>query len=259
MKVTGTTQLFPIIGHPVSGVFSPPAFNTEFENRGLDVAMVPIDILPSALEAFWILLRNTPNIAGCSVTYPHKQAAHAAVDELTPRAQRLGAVNTVRKQGGRLIGEATDGLAMCSAIKSIGLPIAGRSAFVMGAGGGAGAAIVDELCANGVRRLTISEIDSVRHSALLSLLKKHWPEVEISQEKKTNDILINATLLGKNPLDECPFSDTAIKAAFAIGDVVTFNLATQLISKSKALGVCSISGERMGKGQLAAQLSFLGY
>lgn len=259
MNITGMTLLFPIIGHPVSGVFSPPAFNIEFKNRGLDIAMVPLDISPPVLEAFWALLRTSENLVGCSVTYPHKQAAYAAMNELTPRAQRLGAVNTVRKQGSRLIGDATDGLAMCDAIKRMDMKIAGKSAFVLGAGGGAGVAIVDELCANGLGRLTVSEKDEVRRDTVLDLVARYWPDVEVSQDKGACDILINATTLGKNPLDECPFSGQSIKMASVVGDVVTHIPATRLISVSQALGVRSISGEQMGQGQIATQLSFLGY
>lgn len=259
MNITGTTLLFPIIGHPVSGVFSPPAFNIEFKKRGLDIAMVPLDISPPVLKAFWILLRTSENLVGCSVTYPHKQAAYAAMNELTPRAQRLGAVNTVRKQGSRLIGDATDGLAMCAAIEKMDMKIAGSSAFVLGAGGGAGVAIVDELCAKGLRRLTVSDNDEVRRDAVLDLVARYWPDVEVSQDNGACDILINATTLGKTPLDECPFSDQSIKMASVVGDVVTHITATRLIGVSQALGVRSISGEQMGQGQIATQLSFLGY
>jgi len=259
MAITGTTQLFPIIGYPVSGVFSPPAFNLEFQNRGLDITMVPMDIPQCALGAFWMLLRNSQNMVGCSVTYPHKQAAYAAMDELTPRAGRLGAVNTVRTQDGRLIGDTTDGLAMCAAILKAGAKITGRSAFVLGAGGGAGVAIVDELCANGLRRLTISETDEVRRGAVLDLLARYWPDVEVSQDKTPCDILINATTLGKTPQDESPFNERAIRAASVVGDVVTHTIATDLIKSSQTLGVCCVSGDHMGRGQIDAQLSFLGY
>ena len=259
MTITGATRLFPIIGHPVSGVFSPPAFNLEFQNKGLDVTMVPMDIPPSALNAFWDLLRSSQNMVGCSVTYPHKQAAFAAMDQLTPRAGRLGAVNTVRCQEGRLIGDATDGLAMCSAILKVGAQIAGRSAVVVGAGGGAGVAIVDALCADGLRRLTVSETDEVRRRAVLDLLARDWPEVEISANQGPSDILINATTLGKNPDDECPFSEDAVRAATVVGDVVTHSCTTPLVALSQRLGVDCVTGDDMGRGQIAAQLSFLGY
>jgi shikimate dehydrogenase len=218
--------------------------------------MVPLDIGPSALESFWVVLRSSENMRGCSVTYPHKQAAFAAMDELTPRAKRLGAVNTVRKSGHRLIGDATDGVAMCSAIISKGQAISGRSAHVVGAGGGAGVAIVDELCANGLCQLTVSETDDVRREAVLMLVKRYWPAVEISEETMPCDILINATMLGKTVLDVLPFSTKAIKTASLVGDVVTHASKTQLIDVSDSLGVINVSGEEMGQHQIANQLSY---
>ncbi len=257
MDVTGKTLLFPIIGSPVSGVFSPPAFNDEFASRALDMAMVPLDIPVSALDAFWTLLRDSANMVGCSVTYPHKQAAFATMDDLTERAQRLGAVNTVRCEGGRLTGDATDGVAMCTAIINAGIRIAGCSAHVLGAGGGAGIAIVDELCANGVQRLTISEVNAERRNAVQHLVERHWPAVTLSHGEEGCDILINATTLGKTPDDDCPFSESQVAAASVVGDVVTHSYKTKLISLADAVQVPSVSGQDMGQEQIAAQLSFL--
>jgi shikimate 5-dehydrogenase len=148
---------------------------------------------------------------------------------------------------------------MCAAIEKMDMKIAGSSAFVLGAGGGAGVAIVDELCAKGLRRLTVSDNDEVRRDAVLDLVARYWPDVEVSQDNGACDILINATTLGKTPLDECPFSDQSIKMASVVGDVVTHITATRLIGVSQAHGVRSISGEQMGQGQIATQLSFLGY
>ena len=88
MRITGKTQLLPIIGHPVSGVFSPPAFNLAFQERRLDFTMVPMDVPTAILKAFWDLLRNSANMIGCSVTYPHKQAAFDALE--TARHAPLG-------------------------------------------------------------------------------------------------------------------------------------------------------------------------
>ena len=116
MQITGKTKVLPIIGHPISGVFSPRAFNFSFQERGLDVVMVPMDVPVTGVKGLWELLRASSNMIGCSVTYPHKQAAFAAMDDCTQRAARLKAVNTVRCENSQLIGDATDGLAMCAAI-----------------------------------------------------------------------------------------------------------------------------------------------
>lgn len=258
MKITGATQLFPIIGFPVSGVFSPPAFNAAFEARGIDAVMVGLDIAPTGVDAFWTLLRNSPNLLGCSITYPHKQAAFRAVDSMTDRASRLGALNTIRRdKDGRLIGEATDGLAMLSAIGKAGLDCRGRHARIVGAGGGAGLAIIDCLCENGIAALTLEETDATRRSALMNLLGHHWPEVEISQSGRA-DILVNATTLGKSPLDPMMFLPEEISAATLICDVVTGKTDTAQISAARQAGRRFVDGSAMGAEQIPVQLDFLG-
>ena len=112
-------------------------------------------------------------MTGCSVTYPHKRAAFDAVDSHTSRAARLGALNTVRCDAGHLTGDATDGVAMCAAIAASGLTVTGRSALILGAGGGAGIAIVDALCENGIRSLSLVETHAERLATLQSFLTKN--------------------------------------------------------------------------------------
>lgn len=257
MNITGKTRILPIIGHPVSGVFSPPAFNLAFKDRGLDIAMVPMDIPSTSLRAFWNLLRNSANMIGCSVTYPHKQATYDAMDDCTPRASRLRAVNTVRSEKGYLTGDATDGLAMCAAIDATGITIENGAAHVIGAGGGAGIAIVDALCERGISELTLSESNENRAKSVKTLLAYFWPDVIVSNTTKPGAILINATTLGKSPKDALPFDEHDINCAALICDVVTLETPTRLCAFSEASGKATVSGQKMGQCQLDVQLEFL--
>lgn len=257
MLITGKTRILPIIGHPVSGVFSPPAFNLAFQEKGLDIKMVPMDVPAASMQAFWDLLRNSTNMIGCSVTYPHKQAAFEAMNHCTPRAARLKAVNTVRSEGGVLSGDATDGLAMCSAIEATGIPIQNGFAHVLGAGGGAGIAIVDALCERGISELVLSETDDERFESLKNLMAQFWPDVIISKRNKPGALLINATTLGKSPQDAMPFDEEDIKHAALICDVVTHETATRLCATAETSGKATVSGQKMGQCQLDVQLKFL--
>ena len=256
--ISGTTRIIPIIGHPVAQVFSPPAFNTAFAEEGMDCAMIPLDVPPEALAAFWALLRASPNMADCSVTYPHKRAAFDAVDCHTPRAARLGALNTVRCDAGHLTGDATDGVAMCAAIAAAGLTVTGRSALILGAGGGAGIAIVDALCENGIRSLSLVETHAERLATLQSFLTKNWVGVEVDFLLKPADIVINATTLGKNDTDDCPFPEPVLAEAAMLCDVVTHRTGTRLSRQALARNIPFVSGEDMGRGQAAAQRKFWG-
>jgi len=258
MDITGKTRILPIIGHPVSGVFSPRAFNLAFQKKMLDIVMVPIDVPETGVKGFWDLLRISPNFIGCSVTYPHKQAAFDAMDECTPRAARLKAVNTVRSENGRLIGDATDGLAMCAAIDATGITIKNGTAHVIGAGGGAGVAIVDALCERGISELVTSETDAGRAKSVSTLLAQFWPDVIVSKSTKPGALLINATTLGKFPKDALPFDERDINCAALICDVITLETRTRLCAISEATGKVTVSGQKMGQCQLSVQLEFLG-
>lgn len=258
MLITGKTKIIPIIGSPIANVFSPPAFNSAFDAKGLDIAMVPLDVSQSGLSGFWELLRHSANMIGCSVTYPHKQAAFVVMNNCSTRAARLGAVNTVRSENGRLIGDATDGLAMCAGIDAAGIPIKNGVAHILGAGGGAGIAIVDALCERGISQLILSETDKERAKSVTDLIAQHWPDVVISQSTKAGAILINATTLGKDMQDPQPFTDQDIKSAKLVCDVITRATPTTLCLAAQANGKPSVSGHQMGQCQLDVQLGFLG-
>lgn len=219
--------------------------------------MIPIDVPTTVVDGFWDLLRNSTNMIGCSVTFPHKQAAFAAMDDCTSRAARLKVVNTVRSQNGRLSGDATDGLAMCAAIQATSIPIKGGVAHVMGAGGGAGIAIVDALCEKGISELVLDETNEDRAKYLNSLLAQFWPDVIVSKTTKPGAILINATTLGKSTNDILPFDEQDIKCAALICDVITHETPTRLCALSQANGIPTISGQKMGQCQLDVQLKFV--
>ena len=109
--VSGTTQVVAVIGHPIAQVKSPDNFNRYFAEQHMDSVMIPVDIVPDAVAAYLNALRGWQNMTGVLVTVPHKQRAAALVDDLTPRARRLNAVNVIRKLAdGRLQGDMLDGV-----------------------------------------------------------------------------------------------------------------------------------------------------
>lgn len=113
--VSGTTQVVAVIGHPIAQVKSPDNFNRYFAEQHMDSVMIPVDIVPDAVAAYLNALRGWQNMTGVLVTVPHKQRAAALVDDLTPRARRLNAVNVIRKLAdGRLQGDMLDASAFSS-------------------------------------------------------------------------------------------------------------------------------------------------
>jgi shikimate dehydrogenase len=139
---TAASAVVGVMGEPVSHSLSPLLHNAAFDALGLDWVSVgfpvPAGAVRDALEGMRAL-----RIAGVSVTMPHKEAAHDAVDDTTPVAKRLGAVNCVTLRGDRLVGDSTDGEGFLAALRrGVGFDPHGRRGLVVGAGGAARAVVV---------------------------------------------------------------------------------------------------------------------
>ncbi len=257
MDISGKTQLFPIIGDPVDGVVSPPAINAWLRARDIDARMVPLHIPTPSIDAFWGLLRLSETFLGCSVTYPHKQAAFAQVDTRTDRAARLGALNTIRRNpDGSLSGDATDGLALVQAICAKHDSLAGKTAHIIGAGGGAGRAIIDAFCEAGITGLSIADTDAARQAETADLVAQHWPGVLVSSDQPA-DILVDATANGKSVNAPPLFPETAIKECELVCDIAGNLRTSQFLTMAERAGKTCVDAQEMGQGQVEAQMRFL--
>jgi shikimate dehydrogenase len=129
------------IGYPVEHSMSPLLHQAAFDELGLDWVSVAFAVPPGCVTEALCGMRALA-IAGLSVTMPHKADAASATDELTPLAQRLGAVNCIINRDGVLTGDSTDGAGLLAALgHALGVDPAGMRCAVIGAGGAARAAI----------------------------------------------------------------------------------------------------------------------
>ncbi len=142
-----------ILGDPVRQSRSPSMYNALFEREGLNATYSAIQVrtgeLPQALAAI-----RSRELLGVHLTCPHKEAALALMDELTPMAERAGAVNVAAWRSGRLVGDNTDGAGFVLALHKAFGPSVGRSAALLGAGGSA-RAIAHALASDGFERIVI--------------------------------------------------------------------------------------------------------
>src|SRR5256712_9185040 len=97
-----------LLGDPVSRSLSPVMQNAAFEALGIDCQYVLREVGPADLAAAMAELRGDEGILGANVTIPHKQSVIAFLDDLDPLAARIGAVNTISREGARLKGWNTD-------------------------------------------------------------------------------------------------------------------------------------------------------
>lgn len=128
-----STQLCAVIGNPVAHSLSPAMHNAAFAAAGLNYVYLAFGV--GDVGAFLTGMRAMPSFRGLSVTIPHKLAVMEHLDEIDPLARRVGSVNTVTNDGGRLIGTTTDGLGTLRAFVDAGVPLAGRRVLFLGSGG----------------------------------------------------------------------------------------------------------------------------
>lgn len=139
---TAASTVVATIGYPISHSMSPLLHQAAFDALGLDWVSVAFAV-PAGLAREALSAVRTLDIAGISVTMPHKSDVARASDELSPLARRLGAVNCVINRDGVLLGDSTDGAGLLAALgRSSGVDPAGMRCAVIGAGGAARAAIV---------------------------------------------------------------------------------------------------------------------
>ncbi|MGO9341469.1 MAG: shikimate dehydrogenase [Acidimicrobiales bacterium] len=139
---TARSTVVATIGDPIAHSLSPLLHQAAFDALGLDWVSVAFRV-PQGKTADALSAMRALGIAGLSVTMPHKAEAALLVDELTPLAERLGAVNCVVNRDGRLLGESTDGAGLVRALRrGAGFDPSGRRCVVIGAGGAARAAVV---------------------------------------------------------------------------------------------------------------------
>ncbi len=163
-------QRFAVLGHPINHSFSPVMHMASFRSIGFDGDYVRLDVPPEMLGDALNALADE-GFTGVNLTIPHKMLALPMMDTLTPEAERLGAVNTVRFAEGRMEGHNTDGPGFLAAAKAtLGLAPAGRTCAVIGCGG-AGRAIAITLAHAGAKRLGLLDIDRAHAESLAKELR----------------------------------------------------------------------------------------
>ena len=126
-------ERYGLIGHPVGHSHSPAMQEAGFQALGIDARYELIDAEPTKLADVFQSMRKTHR--GWNVTIPHKEAAVGLVDEIDDVARKLGSVNTVVNDGGRLKGFSTDGYGLEVALKeAFGFGFDGKRVCFLGTG-----------------------------------------------------------------------------------------------------------------------------
>lgn len=212
--ITGHTRLTALLGSPVAHSISPLMHNESFRQLGLDYVYLCFDVNESTLSSAVHGLKAC-GIKGFNLTMPNKNKIVELIDELSPAAKLIGAVNTVVNENGRLIGYNTDGTGYMQSVKDAGYNIIGKTITIMGAGGAA-TAICSQAALDGVEKIHIFARRSSRfwdrtqkltdtiNSTLSCKAELH--EQEDTRTLRTSigesTLLLNATSVGMVPNTE---------------------------------------------------------
>ena len=257
--VQGTTQIYGVIGDPISHSLSPSLHNPAFAALGIDAVYVTFRVSPSSLEdALRGLLAL--NVQGINVTVPHKSEVFQYVDEVTDTARRIGAINTLRNDSGHWIGENTDATGFIRSLEPLGLSLPGSSVGMLGAGGAAKGVAVGLLEA-GVSRLFISNRSYDRATVLADLLKASFGQQSVSAvsleelEKKELNLLVNTTTVGSDG-HSSPAKLNRFDKLGAVTDIIYRPSRTSLLLEAEKLGLPNLNGGGMLLYQGISAFSF---
>jgi shikimate dehydrogenase len=241
-------MIFALFGNPVVQSLSPLMHRAALKQMGFDGHYVPLCIrhLPSAVQG----LRGM-DIRGVSVTLPFKTEIMEYLDDLDDASLRIGAVNTIVNDHGRLTGYNTDWQGLIRSLKEH-IDVEGRTVVILGAGGTARAALYGVIREGG-HPVIVNRTDQKGRE-----LARDWgcPYESLGNIGKVKaDILINTSPVGMWPdVEDMPVDGGALKRFAWVVDVIYNPLKTKLLQEAEKAGRRTLSGLDMFVYQGAEQL-----
>ena len=271
-RLTGHTLLISLIATPIRHSMSPTMHNEAFAKLGLDYAYLAFEVDNSTLKPAVDGIRAL-GIRGSNVSMPNKQAIIPYLDEISPEAKLIGAVNTVTNKDGKghLVGYNTDGIGAIKALEDEGVTVKDQSITLTGAGGAA-TAIAIQAAFDGAKELYIFNInDDVFENAKETAKKINdntncratvtdlADQAAFKSAIQKSSIYIDATSVGMKPLQEQSLiSDPEmIRSDLVVFDVVYAPRETKLLRFAKEHGAKKVInglGMMLYQGAAAFQL-----
>ena len=246
------SELVGVFGCPIdenpTGVIEEAAFAA----KGLDYRYITMKVEKGSLDKAMAALRAL-NFRGINLTIPHKVAAVDYVDELSPEAEIIGAINIVVNNNGRLWGDNTDGKGFLKSLTDNGVVLTGKTLTILGAGGAA-RAIAVECAVHGISKIYILNHSAERGKVLSDLINaKTAAKAEFinwdgkADIPKDTDILVNATPVGLYPnVDQKPeINYDSVLPTMTVCDVIFNDPNTLFLKEASDRGCKIIKGLEM--------------
>jgi len=261
--VTGVDEryLVGLIGADIGSSLSPPLHEREADRHRIRYLYALIDLTTLGLVAEdvgeLVTAAHRLGFRGLNVTHPCKQEVLKYLDDLSPEAAELGAVNTVVFDRGRSVGYNTDRYGFAAGLARA-LPGVSVDRVVLIGAGGAGAAVASAMARTGARRLAVVDVDTERASRLATALRRHGDlTVEVGTPADLPglltdaDGLINATPVGMEGHPGLPVAAEALRPGLWVADIVYRPLETELLRAARDHGCRTASGGGMVVSQAA--------
>jgi shikimate dehydrogenase len=254
--ILGSTRLLAVIGNPIQHSLSPVMHNAAIAHLGVNYTYIPLEIAPENLSTALAGLHSLANLEGFNVTIPHKITLIPHLENITPVAAQVGAVNTVWRTPTGWQGTNTDVAGFIAPLKTLGGDWSQSRALILGLGGAARAVVV------GLSSLGCPEIQVVgREREKLTAFYDSWQEKHIKEKiniylweeipKLISQVrlIVNTTPLGMSPNLEISPLDKHILAevnAEAIAYDLIYNpRPTRFLQLAQAQGLTILDGLEM--------------
>ncbi len=242
-----------LFANPAAHSRSPAMHNAAFGVAAIAAVYHARQVIPEELPAAIASLR-APDVLGANLSLPHKEAALPLLDELTPAARAIGAVNTIINRAGVLVGDNTDAPGFLEALREVGAPV-GENAVVLGAGGAARAAVW-ALISEGwnvrvVNRTTEKAVALTEDlgGLVCTLDTVPWPEI---------GLVVNASSAGLDAPEQSPLPGIpALVPGALVYDMVYKPAETRLMRDARTAGYRAENG--LGMLAQQARLAFLAW
>ncbi len=247
-------KLVGLIGYPLAHSITPEIYNAVLWRMGVDARCEAWPTPPEELGAAVQRLRDAGTL-GANVTIPHKESIIPLIDELTATAKKIGAVNCVAKQDGRLVGTNTDRYGFMRALEEARFDPFGRKAVVLGAGGSARAVICALIEARAASVLVAGRSQARIDAFTAEIRKAGWgstrlearPFGSVAFAKACGEahLIVNCTPVGTRGSEAA--SETLVTRDLIAPGAIVFDLVynppeTPLLVEARAAQAVAISG-----------------
>jgi len=260
-SINFNTRICAVIGNPVGHSLSPAIHNAGYEALDLDFLYIPCQVedVAGALAG----MRAFHNFRGMSVTIPHKIEAMKYVDEIAEADRTIGSINTIIKEGDRLIGMGTDGPGALKALTDAGVSMEGKKVLMLGSGGAARAIAFTLALKTGLDELALLDVNAPMLQGLAGDLKTHTrasissdllTDASLAAAMEESDVVIHCTPVGMHPKENASLVPAGLfRPGQVVLDIVYTPLETRLLANARARGLQVISGVEMFINQAVLQ------